>query len=205
MSIHIDPRDIENAVLLDRERRLRAALLEFMRIERNFGHNGQHTDSECADCKRVRMADEALSYGYLNPISSGVSAVEPREDAAERRKAFEDDFAQLTAENERLRAAARQLLGVTKPILSAGEWTAGQEPLGLCCAELENVLATTSAPAVVPLAMTQLEADAEALAGLLESAVRILRERQYETGVSHNLIVNSEAVLCNYRSRHPLP
>lgn len=48
-----------------RERKLREALLEFVRVERGFGHHGQHPDNECADCKRVRMAGEALSNGYI--------------------------------------------------------------------------------------------------------------------------------------------
>lgn len=49
----------------DREKLLRAALSEFVRVEANFGHTGQHKDSECADCKRVNAAYHALGHGYL--------------------------------------------------------------------------------------------------------------------------------------------
>lgn len=49
----------------ERERMLRAALIEFVRVESNFGHTGQHKPEECADCKRVLQAHEALGHGYL--------------------------------------------------------------------------------------------------------------------------------------------
>ena len=55
----------EEATANERETMLRAVLLEFVRVERMFGHNGQHSDDECADCKRVRMADKALSHGFI--------------------------------------------------------------------------------------------------------------------------------------------
>lgn len=50
----------------EREKKLRAALLMFVQVERSFGHNGQHKPEECADCKRQIIANEALGHGYLN-------------------------------------------------------------------------------------------------------------------------------------------
>lgn len=51
-----------------REVQLRTALLEFVRVERMFGHNGQHSESECADCKRMNAANTALGHGFLKEL-----------------------------------------------------------------------------------------------------------------------------------------
>lgn len=49
----------------EREKMLRASLLSFVRVENSFGHTGQHKPNECADCKRVIQANEALGHGFL--------------------------------------------------------------------------------------------------------------------------------------------
>lgn len=51
----------------ERERKLTNALIEFVLVEHKFGHTGQHKDEECADCKRVRIAHEALGPDFLTP------------------------------------------------------------------------------------------------------------------------------------------
>lgn len=49
------------------EKKLRAALLEFVHCENKFGHTGQHPEAECVDCKRVNAASDALGESYLRP------------------------------------------------------------------------------------------------------------------------------------------
>ncbi len=42
---------------------LRACLMEYVIVENGFGHTGQHTAEECADCGRVQRSNLALGYG----------------------------------------------------------------------------------------------------------------------------------------------
>lgn len=62
-----------------RERDLEEALLEFVRVEINFGHLGQHVDAECADCKRVRKALVALNGEIPDPQNDLDEAQPPEE------------------------------------------------------------------------------------------------------------------------------
>lgn len=78
----------------NREHLLRDALIEFVRCEQKFGHGGQHSDSECVDCKRVRKAQNALSRGFLCDLKFSM----------------EEELTRLREENTILKAADYEAL-----------------------------------------------------------------------------------------------
>lgn len=84
----------------ERETLLREALLEFVRVERMFGHNGQHKDSECADCKRVRQADIALSRGFLRDNVTDIGRLQYLERVFETADVLERWLGENTGTND---------------------------------------------------------------------------------------------------------